>query len=88
MLGAGHDPNTVFMIVGNNVQLPALFVVDHRIVLSMDEEYWLGYSLHDVDWPHISKIRVEERAPCQNHETANQDGRRNGPMYSWRSSFM
>ena len=74
MLGVGDDPNTVFMIVRNNVQLPALFVGDHWIVLSMNEEYWLGYSFYDMDWPHISKIGVEESAPGQNHEAGEPGG--------------
>ena len=70
VLGAGYDPDPVFSIIRDGVKLLGLFDRDHRIVLTMNEEYRLVYLLNHFNRSHLAKICIEENAPCQ----CNKDG--------------
>ena len=64
VLGTGYDPYSVFWIIRDNVKLLGLFDRDHRIFLSMNEQYRLVHLLYRFDRPDLAKIGLEESAPA------------------------
>ena len=71
----GHQPETVFRVVGSLVQAYRLVNRDYHVLPSVDEVNRLGYLIDHFHGTHPPKVRPVKGAPPQSMKNENQDSR-------------